>query len=174
MTPARTTHGPVTCLSVTGIGAPGGHEHRTATAALFTLAATLGTGHGPLQGQWWVEDDRPPLTVPRDQWRWHLLLTLPATPEPGALEHARETARPAQAAVDRVRQATLTEGDCLEMLHEGPYSDEPRTLALMDAYMSEHGLLGNGPHHEIYLTPPDDPHPRTLLRQPVRPAPQHP
>ncbi|WP_157254079.1 GyrI-like domain-containing protein [Nonomuraea typhae] len=145
MTPARTTHGPVTCLSV--------------------------TGHGPLQGQWRTEDDRPPLTVPRDQWRRHLLLTLPAAPQPGALEHARETTRPTAAAVDRVRLATITEGDCLEMLHEGPYSDEPRTLALMDAYMSEHRLLTNGPHHEIYLTPHDDPSPRTLLRQPVRPAP---
>ncbi|MFI9550268.1 GyrI-like domain-containing protein [Nonomuraea endophytica] len=170
MTPTRTTYGPVTCLNVTGIGAPGGPEHISAIHALHTLATTLGTGHGPLEGQWWVEDDRPPLTVPRDQWRWHLLISLPAVPQPGQLERAREAARPSGAPVDRVRLATHTEGDCVEMLHEGPYRDEPRTLHHITAYMREHHLHPNGPHHEIYLTPHDDPHPRTLLRQPVRPA----
>jgi hypothetical protein len=171
MTPTIATHGPVTCLSVSGRGEPGGGEYATAVQALYTVAAALGAGQDPLEGQWWVEDERPALEVPREQWRWHLLLPLPATlPEEGALERAREQTRASCPAVDRVRLATVTEGECVELLHEGPFSEEPRSLKIMHEYMVERGLVPNGPHHEIYLTAPDIPAPRTLLRQPVRPA----
>ena len=170
MTPTITTHGPVTCLSVSGRGEPGGGEHVTAIQALYTVAAALGADHGPLEGQWWVEDERHGLEVPREQWRWHLLLPLPEVPGDGAVERAREEARASCAAVDRVRLATVTEGQCVELMHEGPFSEEHLSLKVMDEFMAEHGLVANGLHHEIYLTALDDPAPRTLLRQPVRPA----
>lgn len=76
--------------------------------------------------------------------------------------------RASGAAVDRVQVVTLTEGECVELLHEGPYSDEPRSLKILDAFIEEQGLTRNGPHHEVYLTAFDDPSPRTVLRQPVR------
>ncbi|MEU4572733.1 GyrI-like domain-containing protein [Nonomuraea sp. ATR24] len=167
-TPERVTLGPLVCLSVTGLGEPGGSEHTTAIGALYAVAAGLGGPAGPLEGLWWAEDERPPLQVPRELWRWHLLLPLPGMPEPGLLESAREQARPSGAAVDRVRVSVHTEGECVQLTHEGPFSEEHRTLAVMDAYMTAHHLVPNGPHHEIYLTPLDDPRPRTLLRQPVR------
>ncbi|MEO3875882.1 hypothetical protein ABGB18_44490 [Nonomuraea sp. B12E4] len=174
MTPTIATHGPVTCLNVTGLGEPGGSEHTTAIRALYTVAAALGADTGPMTGQWWVEDERPALRVPREQWRWHLLLPLRAVPEhehpEGALERAREAGRASGAAVDRVRLATITEGRCVELLHEGPFSEEPRSLKVMEDFMAARGLVANGPHHEVYLTSLDDPAPRTLLRQPVRPA----
>ncbi|MEV0235966.1 hypothetical protein [Nonomuraea sp. NPDC050786] len=176
MTPTIATHGPVTCLNVTGMGEPGGSEHITAIGALYTVAAALGAGTGPLEGQWWVEDERHGLEVPRDQWRWHLLLPLQEEPlqeEPqqeGALERARERSRAENPAVDRVRLATVAEGQCVELLHEGPFSEEHLSLKVMEEFMAEHGLVPNGLHHEIYLTALDDPSPRTLLRQPVRPA----
>ncbi|MFF4778625.1 hypothetical protein [Microtetraspora fusca] len=47
--------------------------------------------------------------------------------------------------------------------------DEP-AWPVMEEFMAEHGLVANGPHHEIYLSALDDPAPRTVLRQPVRPA----
>jgi hypothetical protein len=118
-----------------------------------------------------VEDERPALQVPREQWRWHLLLSLSSVPrQEGALERAREQSRASGAAVDRVRLATVTEGRCVELLHEGPFSEEHLSLKVMEEFMAEHGLIVNGLHHEIYLSALDDPAPRTLLRQPVRPA----
>ncbi|MCK2220985.1 hypothetical protein MF672_045350 [Actinomadura sp. ATCC 31491] len=171
MTPTITTCGPVTCLNVTGMGEPGGTEHLAAVRALFTVAGAMGVGTGPLEGQWWVEDERHGLEVPREQWRWHLLLPLPGGPgEPGAVERARELSRASGASVDRVRLVTVTEGECVELLHEGPFSEEHLSLKVMEEFMAERGLVPNGPHHEIYLTPLDDPAPRTVLRQPVRPA----
>lgn len=171
MTPTIATHGPVTCLSVSGLGEPGGSEHTTAIRALYTVAGALGADVGPLEGQWWVEDERSGLQVPREQWRWHLLLPLATVPrQEGALEQAREQSRASGAAVDRVRLTTVTEGQCVELLHEGPFSEEHLSLKVMEEFMAERGLAVNGPHHEIYLTALDDPAPRTLLRQPVRPA----
>jgi hypothetical protein len=171
MTPTITTHAPVTCLSVSGMGEPGGAEHASAIQAIYTVAAALGAGQAPLEGQWWAEDERYGLEVPREQWRWHLLLPLAGVALPdGAVERAREQTRASCRAVDRVRLATVSEGECVELLHEGSFSEEPRSLKIMHEYMAEHGLVGNGLHHEIYLTAPDGPAPRTLLRQPVRPA----
>ncbi|AQZ62625.1 hypothetical protein BKM31_15185 [[Actinomadura] parvosata subsp. kistnae] len=171
MTPQVVHRGPVTCLNVTGMGEPGGTEHLSAIGALYTVASAMGGPAGPLEGRWWVEDhSRPPLEVPREQWRWHLLLPLAGVPAPGAVEAACEQVRASCAAADRVQVVTFTEGECVELLHEGPYSEEKRSLDVMDAFMAEHGLVRNGLHHEIYLTEFTDPEPRTLLRQPVRPA----
>ncbi|MFI9815573.1 GyrI-like domain-containing protein [Saccharothrix variisporea] len=168
MTPTTTTHGPVTCLSVTGQGEPGGTEHVTAMQALYTVAAALGVRPGPLEGQWWAEDDRPALEVPRSLWRWHLLLPVSAAPED--VERAREQTRATCRAVDRVRLATIAEGECVELLHDGPFSEEHLSLKVMEEFIAAQGLAHNGLHHEIYLTALDDPAPRTLLRQPVRKA----
>ncbi|KAB8189042.1 hypothetical protein FH608_042025 [Nonomuraea phyllanthi] len=166
--PELVSYGPVTCLNVTGVGEPGGAEHVSAIGALYAVAGAMGGGAGPLEGLWWVEDDRPALQVPRESWRWHLLLPLAGVPEPGVVERAREVSRSSGAAVDRVRVATFTEGECVELLHVGPYSEEHRSLAVMDAFMAERGLVANGPHHEVYVTAFDHPEPRTVLRQPVR------
>ncbi|OUC97419.1 GyrI-like domain-containing protein [Streptosporangium minutum] len=170
MTPRLSGHGPVTCLNVTGCGEPGGAEHISAIQALHAVAAAMNVPVGPLEGRWWVEDEQPWTEVPRDRWRWHLLLSLPGAPEPGAADAARETARVSGAAVDRVQVVTFTEGQCVELLHEGPYSEEHVSLKVMDDFMAAHGLVRNGLHHEVYLSDFDDPAPRTLLRQPVAPA----
>ncbi|WP_063765408.1 GyrI-like domain-containing protein [Nonomuraea candida] len=170
MTPRLVHCDPVTCLNVTGMGEPGGAEHVSAIGALYAVASAMGGPAGRLEGRWWVEDSRPPLEVPRDQWRWHLLLPLAEAPAPGVAEAAREQARASGAAVDRVQVVTFTEGTCVELLHEGPYSEEKASLDVMEAFMAEHDLVPNGLHHEIYLTDFTDPSPRTMLRQPVRPA----
>jgi hypothetical protein len=63
---------------------------------------------------------------------------------------------------------------CVQALHRDPYHREPETLAAMDTLMEREGLIMNGRHHEIYLTPvtaqvaPDEI--ETILRHPVRAA----
>ncbi|MGJ6967401.1 hypothetical protein ACSDR0_36335 [Streptosporangium sp. G11] len=68
----------------------------------------------------------------------------------------------------RVRLVTFTEG-----LRRGPYAEEPRTLARLDARMRDTGLVTftDGPHREIYLPDVRETDPertRTMLRRPVR------
>ena len=73
---------------------------------------------------------------------------------------------------DAVTRVLLTEGDCLQALHLGPYSAEAPVLArLHDEIMPGAGLDFAGPHHEIYLSDPRKTPAeklRTILRQPVR------
>jgi hypothetical protein len=59
----------------------------------------------------------------------------------------------------------------VQILHIGPYVDEmPNVMKLTD-YMTEHGLVSNGLHHEIYLGDPKRVAPdklKTILRHPVK------
>ncbi|GAA4632225.1 GyrI-like domain-containing protein [Actinoallomurus vinaceus] len=178
--PELVEFGPVRGLSVSGVGEPGGPEHMTSIEALYAVAGSLcglaaRNGRGfdlpPLEGRWWVEDERPPLDVPRDEWRWHLFVRLPETVEDAWYDEARQAAPHPAAA--RVQLVTFTEGRCVQILHRGPYADEPRSLARMDALMTEARLVPNGLHHEIYLSDIRESDPekmRTILRQPARAA----
>jgi hypothetical protein len=170
--PELAEFGPVRGLGVTGVGEPGGAEHLTAIHALYAVAAPLLAGALPaLEGRWWVEDDRPPLTVPRSQWRWHLFLRLPESVEPARVDEARQAT--ALNSAPRVQVVMFTEGRCVQAMHHGSYADEPETLARMDRFMAEQGLVSNGLHHEIYLSDvaeTDTAKMHTILRQPVRAA----
>ena len=52
-----------------------------------------------------------------------------------------------------VRFETITEGPCVQMLHNGPYDDEPESFAGMEAWAEGKGLRRMlKTHREIYLT----------------------
>jgi hypothetical protein len=173
--PGRAEFGPVTGLSVSGRGEPGGTEHAAATQVLYAMAGRLfgAPGMPPLEGRWWVEDERPALVVPREEWRWHLFLPLPEAPIDVAVA-ARLPTRGLPVAAARVQLTMFNEGQVVHAMHHGPFADEPRTLARMETFMDEYGLVADGLHHEIYLSDPFGTEPakmRTILRQPVRPTP---
>jgi hypothetical protein len=173
-----TVHG----LGITGRGAPGGRVHMESTRLLYAvagpllgLAAQAGAPFGmpPLEGRWWVEDDRPPFDVPREEWCWQLFLRLPDDLAAGLVDQARELARASEPAVARVQLVSFTEGQVVQALHAGPFAEEPKTLARMEAVITSSNLAVNGLHHEIYLTDFTTTKPeelRTILRQPVRAA----
>jgi hypothetical protein len=170
--PELVEFGPVRGLGASGVGAPGGPEHLGAIQALSAVAGQLvGDRVPPLEGRWWVEDDRPPLTVPRARWRWQLFVRLPESVAPAAVEAARQATGVPTAA--RVQLVVVTEGRCVQAMDHGPYDQEPETLARIDRFMPERGLVANGLHHELYrsdVRPSDPAKLRTILRQPVRAA----
>ena len=68
-------------------------------------------------------------------------------------------------------EPAIVAGACVQVLHVGPYAEEPETVRKMQVLMKENGLTPCGFHHEIYLGDPRRPAParlRTILRQPVR------
>ncbi|GAA4614352.1 GyrI-like domain-containing protein [Actinoallomurus liliacearum] len=178
--PELVEFGPARGLGVVGQGEPGGAAYGTCVGALYAVAGGLcgvAARNGrafdlpPLEGRWWVEDERSPFDVPREEWHWQMFLRLPDTVEDAWYDEAREAAPHPAAA--RVQLVTYTEGRCVQVLHRGPYADEPRTLARMDASMRETGMVPNGLHHEVYLSDLQETDPakmRTILRMPVRPA----
>ena len=72
----------------------------------------------------------------------------------------------------------VDEGLCVQMMHLGPFDDEPASVARMDAYLAEQGYANDfSParlHHEIYLSdarkvPPEKW--KTVIRHPIRKLP---
>ena len=76
-------------------------------------------------------------------------------------------------APERARLWRYHEGLCTQILHIGPYDDEPATVAKMDAFAAEQGYrldFGTRRHHEIYLGDPRKAAPeklRTIIRHPI-------
>jgi len=125
----------------------------------------------PLEGLWWLESGEFDLHSP-EGWRWTAMILQPGqiTAEMfgEALVQLRRK-RPSPA-VERLRFETFHEGLSMQVLHVGPYADEPATLARMDAFARENGYRRRGKHHEIYLGDPRRADPaklKTILRQPV-------
>ncbi|MEV4005124.1 GyrI-like domain-containing protein [Actinomadura sp. NPDC049753] len=167
--PELVEHGTVTGLAVTGQGEPGGAVYYESVGALYAVMEALGAPMVPLEGRWWVEDDRSPFEVPREEWRWHLFLRLPDGT--ATIDAARAQVCSGLPAAARVQHVSYTDGRCVQVLHRGPYSDEPASLARMESLMEAEGLVPNGLHHEVYLSDVREEDPakmRTILRQPVR------
>jgi hypothetical protein len=73
-------------------------------------------------------------------------------------------------ALAKLRFEPFHEGLSVQVMHLGPYSEEPATIARMDAYAEENGYKMRGKHHEIYLGDPrrgDPAKTKTVLRHAV-------
>ncbi len=171
-------------LAIEGKGAPGGDEFQAKVSALYSLAygvKMLMKKQGKdftvakLEGLWWVDSDKPYTEVPREEWRWKLLIRQPEFITSEIVEKARQEVMNKKKIkiVNEVKFEKMKEGKCVQILHIGPYSTEPESIAKMRKLMEENNLVENGHHHEIYLVMayprkvPDEKL-KTILRQPVR------
>ena len=176
--PALVETGAAKYLAVEGVGAPGGEKFQQAVGALYRMAYTMKMAKKfagqdykvcQLEGLWWSIERMQP----QDAWRWKLLIRVPdfisARDLKATLAALKEKGKddlPVE-----VRLETLQEGLCVQVLHTGPYADEPATMARMKAFAGGKGLSFIGPHHEIYLSDPRRVPPeklRTILRMPVK------
>ena len=174
--------GEIPFLTIEGKGEPGGKEFTSKVEALYSLAygvKNLCKKQGKdfvvpnLEGLWWVESDKPALDVPRGEWLWKLLIRMPEFVTSEIVEKAKVEVikRRGIELVDEIKFEKLTEGKCVQVLHIGPYSTEPESLAKMRKLMEEKNLVENGLHHEIYLSDPrrvPEEKWKTILRQPVK------
>lgn len=130
-----------------------------------------------LEGLWWVEDGKFDITV-KDNWLYTLMILQPEAITPaifneGLAEVKRK--RGDSSALSNLRLGFFEEGLTVQMMHIGPYSTEPATLATMLAHAAGQGYrdgvgLG-GKHHEIYLGDPRKADPsklKTVLRHPIK------
>jgi hypothetical protein len=77
--------------------------------------------------------------------------------------------------ISKARLETITEGLCVQVMHIGPYDDEPATVATLDRFATKNGYIididDTRRHHEIYLSDPRKVVPeklKTILRHPVK------
>ncbi len=112
-----------------------------------------------------------------DQWMWTLMIMQPDHIGPGMFADAVDQLRKKYvkdkkdpAVLDRLRLERFEEGLCVQVMHIGPYSDEPATLMRMGEFAGRNGYAFTGAHHEIYLGDPRAAKPenlKTILRHPV-------
>jgi hypothetical protein len=125
-----------------------------------------------LEGLWWVKGDDFDFTRKED-WYFTAMMLQPDHISETMFQEAltQLTKKRPSPALAKLRFATFEEGLSVQVMHIGPYSEEPATIERMKAFMQANHLERNGKHHEIYLGDPRRAKPeklKTVLRQPVR------
>lgn len=177
-------------ISITGKGDPSGDAFAGSIQALYTAAYGIKFFYkeqgkdfvvSKLEGLWQFDLEKykgigmadAPASIPRSEWEYRLLIRMPDFVSREVVEKALPeiSIKKENAQVKQVEWFEMKEGKSVQMLHVGPFSTEPESLALMAQFMAEKGLAHNGLHHEIYLsdfrkTP--DAKLKTILREPVK------
>ena len=130
----------------------------------------------PLEGFWWQEGVRGVDYAHKDAFRWISVIRLPDFVTQEDFAWAAETAaQKKKLDCSAAEFLTVDEGLCVQILHIGPYDDEPASIARMDACLAENGCENDFSdtrlHHEIYLTDARRVAPdkwKTVIRHPIR------
>ena len=189
---------PMTFIKVEGKGNPGEEngEYAAAVELLYGLSYTIRmsakSGHAPegyfeyvvppLEGLWWMQDETDMDFSHKDKYLWTSMIRQPEFVTRDVFAWACEALRKKKPDLDvsKARLAVFSEGLCVQCMHIGPFSDERRTVAKMEAFVREEGFLEDigtrlpdgmiRRHHEIYLSDPRKGKPealKTVLRHPV-------
>lgn len=155
-------------------------------AVTYTLKMSQKTGYTmegffeyaapPLEGFWWQDDTQGADYGNKDAFNWISVMRLPDFVTGKDLEWAVETAaKRKKLDCGKAEFLTAEEGLCVQMMHIGPFDNEPESIAIMDAFLDEQGYENDMNkerlHHEIYLTDARKAAPenwKTVIRHPIR------
>lgn len=179
-------------IAVRGQGDPNeeGGAYQKAIGVLYAVAYTLKmsykTDHRiegffeyivpPLEGFWWQDGVDGIDYGSKDTFRWISVIRLPDFVTKADFDWAAEmAAKKKNLDCSSAEFLTVDEGLCVQIMHHGPFDDEPATIALMDAFLSESGyendITDARLHHEIYLSDARKVAPaqwKTVIRHPIR------
>ena len=179
-------------IAVRGTGDPNQEDgdYKKAIGLLYAIAYTIKmserSGHKidgyfdyvvpPLEGFWWQEGVDGFDYTCKELFQWISVIRLPdfVTRQDFDWAVAEATAKKKQD-FSRVEFLTIEEGLCVQMLHTGPFDDEPGSVALMDAFLAERGYVNDISdtrlNHEIYLSDARKVAPekwKTVIRHPIK------
>lgn len=181
-------------IGVSGTGDPNeeGGSYRQAVQILYNVAYTLKMSYmtdykidgffqyvvPPLEGFWEQEGIDGFDPKKKTSFQWLSVIRLPDFITQEHFQWAVDTATRKKKTDCSIAQfLTIEEGLCVQMMHMGPYDDEPQSVALMHAYLEENGYAtdfsGTRKHHEIYMSDPRKCAPeklKTVIRHPIRNA----
>ena len=181
-------------IAVRGTGDPNeeGGVYQQAIGVLYAVAYTLKMSYKtdyriegffeyvvpPLEGFWWQEGVRGVDYAHKEAFHWLSVIRVPDFVTEQDFRWAVETAtKKKKLDCSAAEFLTIEEGLCVQILHRGPYDDEPATVALMDQYLLENGYVNDlnetRLHHEIYLSDARKVEPakwKTVIRHPIRKA----
>ena len=130
----------------------------------------------PLEGFWWQYGTDGVNYADKTSFNWISVIRLPDFISGKDIEWAVRTAtKKKKTDCSQVKFLTVNEGFCVQIMHIGPYDNEPVTVKLMDDYLAQNGyendLNSERMHHEIYLSDPRKCLPekmKTVIRHPVK------
>jgi len=179
-------------IAVRGKGNPNeeGGAYQQAVGVLYAVAYTLKmsykTDHRidgfydyvvpPLEGFWWQEGIDGIDYSDKSTFCWISVIRLPDFITKADFDWAVETAaKKKKLDCSCAEFLTVEEGLCVQIMHIGPFDDEPATVEKMDAYLLANGYENDFAegrlHHEIYLSDARKTEPakwKTVIRHPVR------
>lgn len=183
---------PANFIAVHGKGDPNdeGGEYNKAVSILYAIAYTLKMSDKsnykiagffeyvvpPLEGFWWQKGIAGMNYNRKDLLSWISVIRLPDFVTPDNFAWAVSTASEKKGLDCSLAELlTIDEGLCVQIMHTGPYDDEPGTVAIMDKYLDENGYVNDFSttrlHHEIYLSDPRKvatENMKTVIRHPIR------
>ena len=179
-------------IAVRGQGDPNaeGGAYQQAIGVLYALAYTLKMSYKtdyriqgfydyvvpPLEGFWRQEGVEGIDYGNKAAFQWTSVIRLPDFVTEKDFAWAVETAeKKKKLDCSAAEFLTVDEGLCVQILHLGPFDEEPASVALMDAYIRERGYVNDlseqRQHHEIYLSDARKVEParwKTVIRHPIR------
>lgn len=179
-------------LAVRGSGDPNDEtgDYKKVLESLYAVAYTLRMSYKtdykingfyeyivpPLEGFWWQDGTDGVNYADKTSFNWISVIRLPDFISGKDIEWAVRTAtKKKKTDCSQVKFLTVNEGLCVQIMHIGPYDNEPVTVKLMDDYLAQNGyendLNSERMHHEIYLSDPRKCLPekmKTVIRHPVK------
>ena len=174
----RVQPGEGTFLAVDGRGVPGGEAFEMAIQNLYPVAYTVKFALKkagaidfvvpPLEALW--HDD--PNEVPdMSQWRWRTMIRVPELVTGNHLREAQESILDKKGTdTSDVQLVRWEEGDCLQVLHIGPYAQVGPIYEQLHQRALAENIALQPPGHEIYLSDPRRTAPdklKTIVRMPI-------
>lgn len=182
----------VNYIAVRGKGDPNekGGAYQQAIGILYAVAYTLKMSYKsdhkiegffeyvvpPLEGFWWQEKAKKIDYSNKSEFNWISVIRLPDFVAEADFAWAVKTAAMKKKMDCSAAQfLTIEEGLCVQMMHIGPFDNEPETVAAMDRFLEENGyendINSQRLHHEIYLTDVNKSSPekyKTVIRHPIK------
>ena len=179
-------------IAVRGQGNPNEADgaYQKAVGVLYAIAYTLKmsykTGYKiegfyeyvvpPLEGFWWQEGVEGIDYSDKSTFHWISVIRLPEFVSKADFEWAvKQAEQKKKMDLSSAEYMTIDEGMCVQIMHIGPFDEEPATVEKMDRYLAENGyendLTSERLHHEIYLSDARKVEPekwKTVIRHPVR------
>ncbi|MBE7058944.1 MAG: transcriptional regulator [Ruminococcaceae bacterium] len=163
----------VNYIAVRGKGDPNeeGGAYQESISILYSVAYTLKMSYKtdykidgffeyvvpPLEGFWWQDNVQGVDYTDKSTFNWISVIRLPDFVSKADFDWAVETAtKKKKLDCSSAEFITVDEGLCVQMMHIGPFDDEPETVALMNAFLENNGYENDfnesRVHHEIYMT----------------------
>jgi len=179
-------------IAVRGKGDPNqeGGAYQQAVGIIYAIAYTIKMSYKgshkiegfyeyvvpPLEGFWWQDGIEGVDYENKDSFNWISVIRLPDFVSKSDFDWAVvEATKKKKLDCSSAEFLTVDEGLCVQIMHIGPFDDEPASVAIMDKYLNEIGYINDMTasrlHHEIYLSDARKVEPlkwRTVIRHPIK------